>query len=221
MKMIRRWRIKVADTVKVANFPEVGNFKKQKYRIKNTILFTAMNCKKNAFSNIATVTPKIIANSRDAIDTKGISFCNDIALINVISDTKVANFWKVGNLFIIVCCYLLITCSSGKSNAAKENLQTNKALTLSVPPCIQSMIDSAKNQPSGMAITEIRRYLFNGSKVYVVAAPCCDQFNNAYDSACNFLFAPSGGITGKGDRSNPDFFTQAKEDSLIWQSDKK
>ena len=89
-----------------------------------------------------------------------------------------------------------------------------------VPPCILKMIDSAKASKDGLGITEIRRYLYNGAKVYLVGAPCCDQFNPVYDSACNYLFAPSGGFTGKGDRSHPDFFTEAKEDSLIWKKDK-
>ena len=80
--------------------------------------------------------------------------------------------------------------------------------------------DSTRKLDPGLQLTEVRRYIYNGSKVYLVGAPCCDQFNAVYDSACNYLFAPSGGFTGKGDLSHPDFFTAAKEDSLIWKKEK-
>lgn len=122
--------------------------------------------------------------------------------------------------FITGCCYYFTCCSGGKSSATAENLVAGNTSVPAIPPCIQQMIDSAKKQVQGMGITEIRRYIYNGAKVYLVTAPCCDQYNPLYDSACHFLFAPSGGFTGKGDRTNTDFFTQAKEDSLIWKSDK-
>ena len=118
----------------------------------------------------------------------------------------------------VCCCYCCSRCSSGKSNTSDEN-GVGIAPVLTVPSCIQNMIDSAKKQTSEPAITEIRRYVYNGARVYLVTAPCCDQFNPVYDSACKFLFAPSGGITGRGDDKQPDFFTRAKEDSLIWKAD--
>lgn len=118
----------------------------------------------------------------------------------------------------VCCCYCCTRCSSGKTNASGENGDVSGPV-LTVPSCIQNMIDSAKKQPPGTTITEIRRYVYNGARVYLVNAPCCDQFNPVYDSTCKLLFAPSGGITGKGDGSQPDFFTRAKEDSLIWKAD--
>lgn len=117
----------------------------------------------------------------------------------------------------------IAACGSSKQTASTGNAAD--ALVSSspasppnaVPSCILKMIDSAKASKDGLSITEIRRYIYNGAKVYLVGAPCCDQYNPVYDSACNYLFAPSGGFTGKGDRSHPDFFTEAKEDSLIWK----
>lgn len=120
----------------------------------------------------------------------------------------------------VCCCYCCTHCSSNKPNVAGKNAGAGSTSVSATPPCIQNMIDSAKKQVPGMAITEVRRYIYNGAKVYLVAAPCCDQFNPLYDSACNMLFAPSGGFTGKGDRTHTDFFTRAKEDSLIWKAEK-
>ena len=216
MKTIRRWKIKVA------------NFKKQEDCNKCTDSCRAASVRKvDAYKNVA-ARLEIIPHNRFATGAKAVSIHNSTALINVISDSKVVNFWKVGNLFnagnsqklvVVLCCCLFICCSSGKSNTAKENMPASSLVT-ATPPCIQKMIDSATTAPGGQSITEVTRYMYNGAKVYLVGAPCCDQFNNAYDSACNYLFAPSGGFTGKGDGSHPDFFTMAKVDSLIWKAAK-
>lgn len=129
----------------------------------------------------------------------------------------------IGSLLAIMVS--LFACSSNKSAATKlsnGNKQEviGKVANKGIPPCIQKMIDSTKKLDPGLQIMEIRRFKWNGAMVYLVAAPCCDQFNVAYDSACNYLFAPSGGFTGQGDRSNPNFFSEAKEDSLIWRQGK-
>ena len=52
------------------------------------------------------------------------------------------------------------------------------------------------------------------------SSPCCDQYNNLYDSDCNLICAPSGGYTGKGDQKCLDFFDKAKHVKLIWKDDR-
>lgn len=129
----------------------------------------------------------------------------------------------VASIFSII----LFSCGSNKQMSAVEKSSTGKVAKdtnsierNSVPVCILKMIDSTKKLEPALQLTEIRRYVYDGSRVYLVGMPCCDQFSALYDSACNYLFAPSGGFTGKGDGSHPDFFTVAKEDSLIWKSGK-
>jgi hypothetical protein len=122
-------------------------------------------------------------------------------------------------IIVVCCCYCCSRCSSGKTTTSTETDKVNTPAS-AIPVCIQKMIDSAKTKAPGTTITQVRQYIYKGARVYLVAAPCCDQFNPLYDSACNLLFSPSGGITGKGDRKNPDFFTVAKEDSLIWEADR-
>ena len=54
-------------------------------------------------------------------------------------------------------------------------------------------------------------YTYKGKTVYYVVMPCCDFFNEVYDDKCNYLGAPDGGFTGKGDGKLPDFLTEAKK----------
>lgn len=67
---------------------------------------------------------------------------------------------------------------------------------------------------------EINEFEYDGRKVYLVSADCCDMFNSVYDDQCNYVCAPSGGFTGKGDRKCIDFNQQAKHLRLIWKDDR-
>jgi hypothetical protein len=42
-----------------------------------------------------------------------------------------------------------------------------------------------------------------------------------YDRNCNYVCAPDGGYTGKGDGKCKDFDSLAKEVRLIWKDDRK
>lgn len=47
------------------------------------------------------------------------------------------------------------------------------------------------------------RYLSEGKPYYYVRSPCCDLHNHLYDSDGNYLCAPEGGFTGRGDGKCP------------------
>jgi hypothetical protein len=132
----------------------------------------------------------------------------------------------ISKLVVAIGVVSLLACGNSRQAASTETNSGSTAdtpappISTAVPPCIRRMIDSTQRVEPALQLTEVRRYRYNGATVYLVGAPCCDQFNSLYDSACNYLFAPSGGFTGKGDRSHPDFFTVATEDSLIWKKDK-
>src|SRR5437763_814749 len=87
----------------------------------------------------------------------------------------------------------------------------------SVPACIQTRIDDIKKQPKWNPPAEVNEYLYNGKKVYLFNANCCDQFITLVDDSCNPICAPSGGITGSGDRNCPDFYQKAHFIRLIWK----
>jgi hypothetical protein len=86
-----------------------------------------------------------------------------------------------------------------------------------VPVCIQQKIEQIQKEPKWNPPAEVNEYSYEGKQVYLFSSPCCDQYNNLYDSECNLICAPSGGYTGKGDRKCMDFFEKAKLVKLVWK----
>ena len=89
-----------------------------------------------------------------------------------------------------------------------------------LPTCIKNKIDSFKLKEAHEKPQRVLEYVYKGKKVYFVVMPCCDFFNEVYDDKCNFLGAPDGGFTGKGDGKIPDFFEEAKSEKLVWGTPK-
>jgi len=50
------------------------------------------------------------------------------------------------------------------------------------------------------------RHIIYGDVYYYLPSPCCDIYNFLYDSDGNYLCAPDGGITGRGDGTCPRDF---------------
>ena len=76
---------------------------------------------------------------------------------------------------------------------------------ISLPKCIEDKIIALKAAPKTNPPAEVLQYIYKGQTVYLFSSPCCDQYNMLYDEQCNVICAPSGGLTGKGDRKCTDF----------------
>ena len=127
-------------------------------------------------------------------------------------------------LFLIPLIAIL-SCGSVKKNqsvAQKDSLNEaslkEQAGKDSIPPCLRKMIDSFKLVPKHEQPQRVTEYSYKGKKVYYVAMPCCDFFNEVYDDKCKLLGSPDGGFSGRGDGKLPDFFTEAKNEKLIWKT---
>lgn len=90
-----------------------------------------------------------------------------------------------------------------------------------IPSCLEKMITERTKEIPPNPPEQIDEYLYNGKTVYLVTAPCCDQFNVVYDENCKEICAPSGGITGKGDGKCEDFSKTAQYVKLIWKKKKE
>lgn len=90
----------------------------------------------------------------------------------------------------------------------------------SAPGCILQKIDSIKQQRVWNPPAEIHEYEYEGKKVYAISVDCCDRFTIAVDTDCNYLCAPSGGFTGRGDGKCRDFFAKAKHIRLVWKDER-
>ena len=140
--------------------------------------------------------------------------------------------------FILIPLSIMLGCASTKTNQPDANSETvivsntKNAIgkdslaeklagktgpdLIVMPTCIKNKIDSFKLKEAHEKPQRVLEYVYKGKKVYYVVMPCCDFFNEVYDDKCNFLGAPDGGFTGKGDGKLPDFFKEAKGEKLIW-----
>ena len=91
-----------------------------------------------------------------------------------------------------------------------------------VPYCIQKLArsirrDEVRNPPA--MIVEWR--LTTGEKYYYVPPYCCDMFGELYDSECNLICAPDGGISGWGDGRCPsEILNSIESTKVIWKDDR-
>jgi len=89
-----------------------------------------------------------------------------------------------------------------------------------IPSCIQDKIELIKKQPRWNPPASVEEYKYDGRRVFLFSSNCCDQFNEAFDESCNYICAPTGGLTGKGDRKCEDFKTNAQLVKLVWKDDR-
>ena len=140
--------------------------------------------------------------------------------------------------FILIPAIVMLSCGSTKSNqttAKSDTIITEQpggvmyqrdsailpeAIDAAIPTCIKNKIDSFKLKEAHEKPQRVIEYVYKGKKVYYVVMPCCDFYNEVYDDKCNFLGAPDGGFTGKGDGKIPDFFAGAKNEKLVWGTPK-
>lgn len=121
----------------------------------------------------------------------------------------------------MITAVMMLSLLSCRSSREKNKLENDAAETASarqdgLPKCMEAMIkDQKKDSRDG--IMKLYRYKLEGKTVYLTDAPCCDQFSNLYDSACNFLGHPTGGLTGRGDGKITDFGKRATDEKLIWE----
>jgi hypothetical protein len=96
-----------------------------------------------------------------------------------------------------------------------------KHIITDIPSCIQARIDEIKKQPRWNPPAQVEEYRYDGRRVFLFSANCCDQFTQVVDEACNYICAPSGGITGKGDRKCADFNEKAQLIKVVWKDERK
>ena len=90
-----------------------------------------------------------------------------------------------------------------------------------LPSCIQQKIDQIRKEKTATPPAEVHAYSFRGQTVYLFGGGCCDQYAVLLDENCKYICAPSGGITGKGDRLCPGFADSTQHKGLVWKDDRK
>lgn len=138
---------------------------------------------------------------------------------------------------VLLPAFIILSCGSTKQSKKISNTDSvttavstpkNEADTLkntepemvALPKCIKNKIDSFKLKEAHERPQKVTEYSYNGKKVYYITMPCCDFYNEVYDENCNYLGAPDGGFTGKGDGKLPDFAKLATNEKVVWQPSK-
>lgn len=89
-----------------------------------------------------------------------------------------------------------------------------------VPTCIKAKIAELQQEAVRNPPASVWQYEYNGQTVYYVPPYCCDMYSVLYDSNCNIICHPDGGITGSGDGRCPDFFDKRKNGKLVWEDNR-
>lgn len=104
-----------------------------------------------------------------------------------------------------------------KAVTGQEVILTDPVTTDTVPSVVRKIIDSLAKDSPPLIPRNVEAYLYNGKTVYLVTMPCCDFFNDLYDTTGKKICSPSGGLTGKGDGNCPDFAEKGKWVKLLWK----
>ena len=106
-------------------------------------------------------------------------------------------------------------CSKKKKSKTGDKIVVVKD---SIPACVKKLIDDTNKEVPLNAPVQVDEYSYNGKKVFLLTAQCCDQFNTLYDDNCKMICSPSGGITGRGDRTCDNFSKNARFVKLVWKN---
>ncbi|MFV0604939.1 MAG: DUF6970 domain-containing protein [Niabella sp.] len=90
-----------------------------------------------------------------------------------------------------------------------------------IPECIEAKIKQIAEDPVRNPRGAVWQYRYKGQIVYFIPQYCCDMFSELYDSNCELICHPDGGITGAGDGQCADFFSERTNEKLIWKDSRK
>lgn len=115
---------------------------------------------------------------------------------------------KTSVIFLIVSLLLAVTLLYCKKDSPV------------IPECIQQRIDSIKVSAKRSPPAEVHLWNYQGRKVYLFNAPCCNEFVKVMDENCQYVCSPSGGPLQYGDSLCTDFFQEAKYVGSIFRDDR-
>ena len=109
-------------------------------------------------------------------------------------------------------CGLLLLLAIGLFSCAED-------VNPDLPACIQDIIDESGRSETSNKPSKVVKYTWNDEVVYYVPAFCCDVFSDLYDSECNLICHPDGGISGRGDGNCENFFNEAEGGEVLWDAE--
>lgn len=106
-------------------------------------------------------------------------------------------------LFFLSIAILFSSCKSSDLNT-----DTTDCIEIKIA---QFLKNDVTNPP-----TQIWKWEVDTQVFYYITSDCCDQYNYLFNSNCEIVCAPDGGITGNGDGNCPEFSSEIIK-ILIWE----
>jgi len=94
------------------------------------------------------------------------------------------------------------------------------SLNIDAPNCIENEIKKIKSEAVRNPPAEVWKWEADGQIYYYITSDCCDQYNFLYNSNCEVICAPDGGLIGSGDGNCPNFIEPIKK-TLIWKDSRQ
>ena len=82
---------------------------------------------------------------------------------------------------------------------------------------LTALIAQLEGAPPENPPVVIARYEYKGETVYFLPQRCCDQMSVLYHADGAVICHPDGGFAGTGDGQCPDFFTQRRDEHIVWR----
>ena len=122
--------------------------------------------------------------------------------------------------FVLIFASATFAFACHRKVTAADDIPVPPIPPATIPTCLQLQIDSVKKLPMWNPPATVEQYEYKGKTVFLMSANCCDFFATAIDENCNYVCAPSGGFTGKGDGKCTDFNEKAKLVKLVWRDER-
>jgi hypothetical protein len=120
------------------------------------------------------------------------------------------------NVLYPLCFLVLIACGNTKKGTTTPDSVPDPIFS-SLPSCLQEQVLKIEKNQLPDAPVQIDEYEYQGKRVFLFTADCCDQYNIVFDENCKGICAPSGGIDGRGDRKCNGFLQEAKHVRLVYK----
>ena len=89
-----------------------------------------------------------------------------------------------------------------------------------ISACIQQKVDSIKISAKRTPPAEVHVWSYGGRNVYLLNAPCCNEFVKVVDENCQYICSPSGGPVQYGDSLCPNFYQDARYVGIVYRDDR-
>lgn len=86
------------------------------------------------------------------------------------------------------------------------------------PNCIKRIIRKIKREEPRNPPAQLWTLTVDESIYYYIPPHCCDQMSELYDSKCNMICNPDGGLAGQGGGNCPELENAERE--LIWEDER-